>query len=102
MKNLCAACGKPLTKGGIGLGGTLICRQCEPAVSAEIASIRAQGKPVNAAHIAHRIYKEAHSGGNYLIRDIPADLWDRAKHRAVDDGVSLRELVLLALESYLN
>jgi hypothetical protein len=84
------------------LGGTLICRQCEPEVSAEISSIRAQGKPVNAAHIAHRIYKETHSGGNYLIRDIPTDLWDRAKHRAVDDGVSLRELVLLALASYLN
>jgi hypothetical protein len=45
--------------------------------------------------------REAHSGGNYLIRNVPPDLWTRAKHRAVDDGVSLRELILLAIESYL-
>jgi hypothetical protein len=39
---------------------------------------------------------------NYLLRNIPVELWDRAKHRAIDDGISLRELILRALEYYLK
>lgn len=101
MTKLCAACGNIL-KGGIGLGGVLLCRQCEPTISAEVTATRAAGKPVNVAHIAHRIYKETHSGGDYLLRDIPEDLWQKAKHRAVDDGDSLRDLVLKALHAYLK
>jgi hypothetical protein len=40
--------------------------------------------------------------GDYLLRDVPEDLWQKAKHRAVDDGDSLRDLVLKALHSYLK
>jgi predicted HicB family RNase H-like nuclease len=39
---------------------------------------------------------------NYLIRNIPPDLWTRAKHRAVDEGISLRELIFKAIEEYLK
>ena len=84
------------------MGGTLLCRQCEPEISAEIDRLRAAGKPVNVAHIAHRIYKETHGGGNYLLRDVPEDLWQKAKHRAVDDGDSLRDVVLKSLHAYLK
>ena len=101
MTHLCAACGKQVT-GGVSMGGTLLCRQCEPEISAEIQTLRSQGKPVNVGHVAHRIYKETHSGGNYLFRDVPENLWQKAKHRAVDDGDSLRELVLKALHAYLK
>ena len=38
----------------------------------------------------------------YLFRDIPRDLWDRAKHRAVDDGVPLRTLLLQSLKKTLE
>jgi len=34
---------------------------------------------------------------DYLLRDIPANLWQRAKHAAVDRGVSLRHLLLEGL-----
>lgn len=101
MTTLCAACGKQI-RNGISMGGTLLCRQCEPEISEEIAKLRSQGKTVNVAHIAHRIYKETHSSGNYLLRDVPQDLWAQAKHRAVDDGDSLRELILQALYEYIN
>ena len=37
-----------------------------------------------------------------LLRAIPQDLWDRARHRAIDDGTSLRELVLRAIREYLE
>lgn len=99
--NLCDACGKPL-KGGIGMGAAMLCRDCEPEIRAEMDQLRAAGKPVNVLHIAKRIYRETHSGGNYLLRDLPEDLWQRVKHRAVDDGDSLRDLILKALHAYLS
>lgn len=34
---------------------------------------------------------------DYILRDIPADLWTQAKHAAVDRGVSLRDLLLAGL-----
>lgn len=37
----------------------------------------------------------------YILRDIPPDLWVRAKHRTLDDGVSLRVLILRAVTAYL-
>lgn len=39
---------------------------------------------------------------NYLLRNIPKELWTRAKHRAVDEGISLRELIFRAMEMYLK
>lgn len=98
--NLCDACGSP--KAQIGMGGAFLCRECEPTVRVEMDKLRAAGKPVNVLHIAKRIYRETHDAGNYLLRDIPDALWNKAKHRAVDDGDSLRDLILKALHSYLN
>jgi hypothetical protein len=40
---------------------------------------------------------------NYLLRDIPKELWDKAKHKAVDNNLSsLRELLLLAIKEYIK
>jgi len=39
---------------------------------------------------------------NYLIRNIPPDIWTQAKHRAVDEGISLKELILKALRQYIT
>lgn len=39
---------------------------------------------------------------DYLLKDIPEDLWSKAKHRVVDDKISLKELIVRALEEYLN
>lgn len=96
----CDACGKKLA-GGIGIGGTILCRACSVDVEQKIAELRAAGKPVNAGHIARKLFKAEHSAGNYLLRDIPDDLWTKVKHRAVDDGDSLRDLVIKALYKYL-
>ncbi len=96
----CDACGSP--KANIGMGGAMLCKECEPGVGIEIDKLRAEGKPVNALHIAKRIFREQHSAGNYLLRDIPADLWKEAKHKVVDEGISLRDLVLKSLRAYLQ
>ena len=39
---------------------------------------------------------------NYLLRDIPKGLWKHAKHKAIDEGISLRELILKALKQYVT
>ena len=97
----CDACGRP-TPGGIIIGGAYICRRCDPEIRDEIDRRRAANEPVNALHIARRIYRRDHAGGNYLLRDIPQELWTRAKHRALDDGMSLRELILTAVREYID
>ena len=38
----------------------------------------------------------------YLIRDIPDDLWQAARHHAVEARISLRELIIRALKKYLG
>ena len=97
----CDACGKPL-KGGVSMGGALLCRKCEPDVKAEIERIQAEGKPVSAIAIARKMFRETYSAGNYLLRDIPEDLWIAAKHKAVDKGMNLRELILDAVWEYIS
>jgi len=97
----CDACGKPL-KGGISMGGATLCRSCEPDIKAEINRLQAEGKPVSAIAIARSIFRETHSAGNYLLRDIPEDLWIAAKHEAMDKGMNLRELILDAIREYIG
>ena len=97
----CDACGKPL-KGGTSMGGATVCRKCEPDVKAEINRLQAEGKPVSAIAIARSIFRETYSAGNYLLRDIPEDLWIAAKHKAIDKGMDLRELILDAIREYVS
>ena len=97
----CDACGKHI-KSGTGVGRAILCRTCLPDVMAEVERLRAEGKPTDALTIARRVFRETHSAGSYLLRDIPAELWTAAKHRAVDEGLSLRELILKALQEYLK
>lgn len=40
--------------------------------------------------------------GAYLLRNIPPALLAQAKHRAIDEGCTLRELILKALQAYLS
>lgn len=96
----CAACGTTSNING-SLGGILLCRDHYADISAQVEILRADGKQVDVTKIAREMFREQFST-TYLLRDIPDELWDRAKHRAVDDGVSLRELVLTALEKHLS
>jgi hypothetical protein len=97
----CEACGT--TKNIIGsLGGVLLCKDHFADISAEVDALRAEGKQVNVMGIARRMFREQFSTGNYILRDIPSELWDKAKHRAIEEGVSLRELILNAIEEYVK
>ena len=80
----------------------MLCRECAPAVRDEIDTLRAAGKLVDATRIAYRMLKKATSGGDLLIRGIPADLSKKLGHRAVDERTSKRAVVLAALENYLK
>ena len=96
---ICDACGKHIVS-GTGVGRATLCRTCLPDVLAEVERLRAEGKPTDALTIARRLFRETHSAGSYLLRDIPAELWTDAKHRAVDEGLTMRELILKALVDF--
>ena len=38
----------------------------------------------------------------YLLRKVPPTLWRKAKHRAIEDNISLRELIFRAVFDYLK
>lgn len=101
MDRKCAACGAK-TNVVFALGGVLLCREHFQEVSARLEQMRREGKQGNAAGIAREMFREQYATGDYILRDIPRDVWNRAKHRAVDDGHSLRELVLKAVQEYLH
>ncbi len=98
---ICDACGKQI-RSGTGVGRAILCRACLPHVLAEVERLKEEGKPTDALTVARQIFRETHSAGAYLLRDIPEQLWTAAKHRAVDEGLSLRELILKALQEYLT
>lgn len=93
MSRPCAACGRPDAHHSI--GGTLVCSACRPELVERIDSARAAGKTPDASREARAMLRE--SSQNYILRDIPADLWQQAKHVSVDRGLSLRDLLLAGL-----
>jgi hypothetical protein len=48
------------------------------------------------------MYREANSASNYMLRDVPDDLMQAAKQRALDDRGSVRDVILAALRAYLS
>lgn len=46
--------------------------------------------------------KPTKKNGDYLIRDFPDELKAKAQHKAIDEKISLRELILKALAKYLE
>jgi len=98
---LCEACGKP-HNGNLYIGNAKLCESCIDDVEREVKKLRDAGKPVNSVQVARTIFRESYCSGNYLLRDIPQDLWKRAWHRVVDDDSCIRELIILALEKYLK
>ena len=48
------------------------------------------------------MFRETYSAGNYLLRDIPENLWVAAKLKAMDEGMNLRELILDAIREYIG
>jgi hypothetical protein len=97
----CEACGT--TKNIYGsLGGVMLCKEHYADISAQVEAIRAVGSQVNVMGIARQMFREQFSTGDYVLRDIPKELWDRAKQKAFKDGISLRELILTAIQEYLD
>lgn len=98
----CAVCGKD-NRGVVEISGVSLCKHpCAQDVQVGIDRIRAEGGRPNAAGIARQLYRERQGTlDQYSLRDIPGDLWKRAKIRAVEDGTDLRAVILKALEEYL-
>lgn len=94
----CDACGKP-NAAIIGIGGASLCRTCAEDVRVEMDRLRAEGLPVNALGIARKMYRETHSAGNYLLRDVPKELMDQIKEKSHAEGLNIREWMLKVFRS---
>jgi uncharacterized Zn finger protein (UPF0148 family) len=94
----CAACGRQDARSAI--GGVLLCPHCNPIVLERIDAAHRAGKTADAAKEARALLRE--TSQDYLLRDIPEDLWQQAKHASVDRGVSLRDLLLAGLRRELG
>lgn len=80
----------------------MLCKAHMADIEAEVMTLRASGKQVNVMGIARQMFREQYSTGNYILRDVPSELWDAAKRKAFNDGVSLRELILEAVQEYVK
>ena len=94
----CDVCGQMATGS---LGGVPLCRAHTEDVRAEIDDLRAQGKQVNAAGIARRMYRELNGAKNYMLRDIPDEMMREMKMHAAANGGSVRDLILVAVAQFL-
>ena len=100
MKKICDRCGaiNPTNQ----LGGAILCRTCNTDIKPEIEALREEGKPVNVLHIARKHFKKNHSGGTYMIRDIPKKILNEWKMRAIEECGNQRDIVFAALVEYLE
>ena len=64
--------------------------------------LRPKGFTNKTTDIAKQYFREHNNGKGYPLRDIPRDLKLAAQHRALDEGLTLRELIFKALEEYLQ
>lgn len=96
----CAVCGNDHATHT--LSGVPLCNGCAREVRALYDERRSGGRRVNPAGIARELYRlRVGVVGAYSLRDIPGDLWLRAKRRALEEGSDLRQIILSALEAYL-
>lgn len=92
----CEACGT--TKNiYTALGGVMLCKDHYQDISAAIEKLRAKGIQVNVAGMARKIYRKINKTNNYILRDIPSDLWSATKEHAHKKGLSIREVIITAL-----
>jgi len=100
---LCSACQKPL-QGGLVMGGTPLCRECEPDIRDLVKQTRDTGKPVNIAHIARRYFKKNHAWDKttdtFPLSSPPGELWAWLEVHAKQEGSNVREIILKALYEY--
>jgi len=93
---ICDACGKP--QAFIHYGGAMLCRTCDVDVKQAVAQARESGaRNVSALAEARKIFRSQFSGGDIIVKDVPADLKAAAQGVAESAGLSLREFILSAM-----
>lgn len=93
----CAVCGRPDAHRSV--GGVVLCNEHYPVLLERLEAARVAGQPADATKEARALLRE--TAQDYILRDIPADLWRSAKIAAAERGVSLRDLLLDSLRGVL-
>lgn len=101
--NFCDACGR--LRDCISISDAWICPICESDIRAEInrlAQLQNKKYPINVLALVKQYFLNHHDSGSYQLRSIPRELKLAVQHQALDEGLTLRELIFKALEEYLQ
>ncbi len=55
-------------------------------------------QPEKYKHRTDRRNEVAKDSTTYLLRDIPTELWDKVKHKAIDEGLTIKDYIFKLLE----
>lgn len=100
---ICESCGKIAICAPI--GGAQICEACAPAFRDALAAARsggAWGRARDPHFVARDMLRQAGGTTQLMLRDVPKPVMMALKQRALDEGTTVRELVLAAVERYLT
>jgi len=97
-KRICDRCGN-LSLLLKSKGSASLCPTCIVEIIPEIKRAK-KNRPVDVLTIAREHFKKTHAGGNYFLRNIPADLLAKIKKKMHDDKIYQRDVMLDALEAY--
>lgn len=100
---ICEVCGE--IKDCAQLEGAVVCEACGPAFRAALGQARsggAWGRARDAHFIARSLLRERGGTTQVIFRDVPAPAYRTLKILAAEQGITMRELVLTALDEYVQ
>lgn len=100
---ICEACGNILPKCAV-IEGAAVCEACAPDFRNALDEARggnARGRARDAHFVARAMLRERGGTTQIMLRDVPVPAYRTLKIRAAEQGVSVRELILAAVDVYL-
>lgn len=101
---ICEACGNILPQGEE-IDGAAVCGACAPDFRRALDEARkggAWGRARDAHFVARTMLRERGGTTQIMLRDVPAPAYRTFKARAAEQGVTVRELILAAVDAYLR
>jgi hypothetical protein len=83
------------------IGGSPLCPDCSNDAVKIINRKRELGQQVNPSGTVRQLYRERNKTRNKILRDIPANICDGLRDKAISGKTTERSLILDALNKYL-
>lgn len=100
---ICEVCGE--IKDCAPVEGAVVCEACAPEFRQALDKARqsgAWGRARDAHFVARSLLRERGGTTQMILRDVPAPAYRTLKILAAEQGITMRELVLTALDEYVQ